>query len=120
MIYFVQSNWSYPLKEEAWQTINSQRAGNCEFNDIESAMRTFEFTVNLSRVVCHVRLVDSDGKVYKTYDPDLDMRLPGSRYRAIQNNAYSLWEKSGKPAGEGKEFWYQAEKEIDEKDWGVR
>ena len=118
MKYSVQSNheclpWE-PPPEFGWKTISSDRAGHQEFDSLDVAIRAFEYNANLARCIWPMRVIDSEGKVYRVYDPESDTRLPGCRWRIIQKNAYYLWEAAGRPECNGEEFWLQAEQELPE------
>ena len=68
MKYKVQSRW---LGDD-WHTVSSERAGHQEFDDLNAAIRTFEFNTSLARMcVKEQRVIDSDDKVIKYYDPEI-------------------------------------------------
>ena len=88
-----------------WESVMASRVG-C---DLDRCNRRFMLDTDLARIVCPVRIVDSVGHVYRYYDPEEDMRLPGPRWRKQQKIAYNLWEEAGRPEGDGTEFWEKAE-----------
>ena len=68
MKYKVQSKWG----SGDWHTISSERAGHQEFDDLEKAILVFNRNTNMARMApAHQRIIDSDGKVIKYYDPDI-------------------------------------------------
>jgi hypothetical protein len=82
------------------------------FPDLERAVKSLKHDANLARVVCRLRVIDEDSKVYATYEPDDDMRLPGCRWEATRKAAEKLWEAAGSPLGRDMEFWLRAESEL--------
>ena len=108
MKYRVES--SYP----EWHTISSSRAGHQEYDDLDVAIRALEYNSNLARCIWPMRVIDENGRIYRSYDPELDTRLPGIRWEIINRNAYSLWEAAGCPESDGVEFWLRAEKDLKE------
>jgi len=116
MKYIVQSNheglpWE-PPPESGWRPVgNGPYQGH---DDLDKAIHAFEIHADLARNVWPARVVDSDGKVYKSYDPEQDTRLPGCRWRIIQKNAYHLWDAAGRPVSDGVAFWEKAEAELKE------
>lgn len=119
MKYMVQSNHGYhqdfePPPIDQWHTISSDRAGHQEFDHLETAINEFTINSNLARCIWPMRIIDSDGIVYRKYDPEMDTRLPGCRWRLIQRNAYFLWVNAGCPESDGREFWEQAENGLQE------
>jgi len=108
-MYSVQS--LVPGKHE-WKVISSSRAGHQVFDNITSAFKTLRSNMDLARCIFPMRVGDEEGVVYYEYDPEQDMRLPGPRFRETSRRAYFLWERAGKPACNGEEFWYQAETEL--------
>ena len=42
--------------------------------------------------------------------------MPEPSRKEIENLAYELWEKNGKPEGRGEEFWKLAEQELRNED----
>ena len=43
-----------------------------------------------------------------------DWQTARRRKRAIRDRAYGLWEQAGRPVGRDEEFWFTAERELDE------
>jgi hypothetical protein len=86
--YLVQSSHAYmpwePPPEHGWKTISSDRAGHQEFDSLDVALRAFEYNSNLARCVWPMRVIDTEGKIYRIYDSECDTRLPGVRWRIIQ------------------------------------
>lgn len=118
MKYIVQNNHSFvrhqaaedvfpfaEWPEEEWKPINPKFDGH---DCLEKAIVSFENYINLFRVICPARIIDSDGIVHRIYDIEQDTRLPGCRWRVIRRNAYYLWEKAGRPVSDGVEFWEKA------------
>jgi hypothetical protein len=115
MTYTLEINWSLARTEDGWEPSPAWR----RFPELSRAVRALRLDADLARVVCDLRVVDENGKVYAVYETEKDMRLPGCRWRAIERNAYCLWEAAGKPESNGVEFWLRAESEIDENQNGV-
>jgi Protein of unknown function (DUF2934) len=44
-----------------------------------------------------------------------DWHIARRRKRDISARAYELWERAGKPQGRDEEFWFTAERELDER-----
>ena len=42
--------------------------------------------------------------------------MPEPSKKEIENRAYELWEKNGRPEGRGEEFWKLAEQELRNED----
>jgi len=112
MKYTVQSNWSLPRRDDGWKTFGLDP--NKRFDDLDQAINNLVYNSNLARIVCDIRVIDEDGKVYARYVPDHDTRLPGCRWQLIQNAAYLLWERAGRPEGRSDDFWLQAEQGLGE------
>lgn len=91
----------------------SRRSGR-QYDEADEAVKILERDADLARWIWPLRVIDSDGKVLRVYDPELDTRLPGCRWRIIQRNAYVLWEAAGEPPGDGQNFWLRAEQELKE------
>lgn len=119
MMYRIQSNHYAPYHEYDWKTISSDRAGHQEFDTLERALKVFKRNCNMARCIWPMRVVDDKGFLHALYNPDLDTRLPGSRFYLVQKLAYSLWEEAGHPEGRADQFWYTAESTLPE-DNGVR
>jgi len=113
MKYLVQSNHA-GYHGHRWETISSDRAGHQEFDNLDTAIRVLERNADMARCIWPMRVIDTDGKVYRGYDPAADTRLPGCRWEMVQKNAYQLWEAAGRPECNGEEFWFQAENELPE------
>ncbi len=108
MIYSVQADYG-----KGWETRVPFHSGTPqEFDTLERAVKILEHDADLSRWIWPLRVIDSDGNVYRIYEPEDDTRLPGCRWRKIQRTAYDLWEKAGRPHGDGRQFWHQAEAEL--------
>lgn len=95
-----------------WRTVSPLGALPQEFDDEVAAIRCFNRNADMARMIWAMRVITSDGKVIRYYDPELDIRLPGPRHRAIKQSAYLLWMAAGQPNCDGKEFWFKAESEI--------
>jgi len=105
MKYYLQSNWGVRAGHlNSWKSYLT--------TSLEGAIRRLEHDSNLARCIAPMRVVDSNGKVYKHYNPELDTRLPGCKYRMIRKNAYLLWNAACQPSNRDMEFWLQAEKEL--------
>jgi hypothetical protein len=110
MTYKLQTNWGGAIVgcKDKWEDSCAWRV----FGNLERGIKALRHDADLSRVCCPLRLVDLDGKVYATYEPEDDMRLPGCRWRATERGAKALWEAAGKPEGRDEEFWLKAESEL--------
>ena len=110
MTYKLQSNWGGGWRDsKAWRAFNFYGSSR---ENLEHGIRSLRHDADLSRIVCQLRLIDLDGKVYATYEPEDDMRLPGCRWRATERAAKILWEAAGGPEGRDEEFWFKAESEL--------
>jgi hypothetical protein len=83
-----------------------------EFDDLDHAIKVLRMRADMARIIWNQRVIDKDGKIYARYVVDDDMRLPGCRWRAIERNAYFLWEAAGRPDGQDEKFWLEAELNI--------
>lgn len=103
MTYILESKWG-----SAWEKSNAWKV----FDNLDRAINALKFDSNLSRIVCPLRVIDSNGKVYARYEPEEDMRFFGESQEDVNVKAYKLWEEAGRPTGDGKDFWYKAESLI--------
>jgi hypothetical protein len=111
--YWIQINWTFP--REGWSTVSN------EIPDLEKAFTALKNKSNLSRVCAPLRIIDDEGNVHGRYHIECDWRLPGCLWRRTQEQAYKLWEDAGKPNSDGKDFWFEAERQLIEKqDEGIR
>lgn len=83
------------------------------FYDLEEAKKYLKNTSDLSRSIWPMRIIDLRGCIYKIFDQERDVRLPGCRWTKIQKDANKLWRKAGCPEGDLDIFEKQAEAEID-------
>lgn len=64
-------------------------------------------------------IANSSATVAPTGERDCESARPsnpqstGARDEAIRALAFSKWEAAGRPAGDGFEFWLEAEREVD-------
>jgi hypothetical protein len=90
--------------------------GYSVFYELEKATEALKKTSNLSRCICPMRVIDVNDRIYRIYDIEEDMRLPGCRWTKIQKNAFCLWKDAGEPISDGQEFWTRAEAELIERE----
>lgn len=93
------------LSDQGWDWIPTK-----VYEDKDLAIRRLREDVWLMRVIT------SEDELIMGYDPELDTRLPGCRWRMIQRNAYHLWEAAGRPDGMSDHFWQEAEQSLKEND----
>jgi len=71
MKYRVQLTW----KDNDWHTVGSRSINKCklqEYDDLETAIRVFLNNTEMARLApAHQRVIDSDAKIIKYYDPDI-------------------------------------------------
>lgn len=121
MKYIVQKNLFkgvnfQPPPEDGWEKLDKGEFPGYEH--LDQAIEALKFNSNLAHIirVRPLRVIDTGGTVYASYNPDFDTRLPGCRKRLIQRHAYFLWEAAGRKPGNDQEYWFQAERELVEHD----
>jgi len=111
--YKLQINWHFP-EERHWATIG-------EFSELTKGLARLKHDSDLSRVCAPLRLIDEANVVHQRYYPEYDYRLQGCFYRNTKQLSHQLWEKAGSPECDGTEFWFEAERQLNEvADTGLR
>jgi hypothetical protein len=116
-MYKIQTHWDLPVSKQNWQ--DTQRLNLAA----DVAIKCVREMSNLSRIVCPVRAINESGHIIATYNPDQDMRLPGSKWEAIAKIAnehpvkfWYDWEVNGRQEKELIEVWNKAEKQLQDTD----
>lgn len=94
-VVFDRMPWLYPVFFEE-QSLGEHDLAT--FLDLLSSFLTEKLRAQRKQIVQAIR-------------PILEAVRGCARQRHIEEQAFYLWEKAGKPGGDGKDFWLQAEKE---------
>jgi hypothetical protein len=96
-----------------WHIISSSRAGHQEFDDLDDAIKAFEYNCTLARFINYCKVTDETNKIFRYYNPELDERLPGCLWR-LENRAKFLWKNEGSPSERDDTFWFEAKRQIEQ------